>query len=196
MRQLTIVAGYAGSGKTETGKLLAQATGWALIDKDTITRAIVEGMLDRIHGDPHDRQTQAYLTHVRPLEYQCLMRAGWENIECGVSTILSAPFLREVRDPEWLASVQRRCVYLGARLEIVWVLSDIESMRERLIGRNAERDAWKLANWDEYLAGIDPDLRPGSAHHLLDNRIDAGEPLLHQVLDLVRAMNQEVTSPA
>lgn len=196
MRRLTLVAGYAGSGKTETGKLLAQATGWALIDKDTITRALVESLLDRVHGDPHDRQTQDYLTLVRPLEYQCLMRSGWENVECGVSAILSAPFLREIRDPGWLDSVRRRCVYLGARLEIIWVLSDAESMRERLIARDADRDAWKIANWPEYLAGIDPDFRPDAEHLVVDNRLDAGEPLLQQVVRLARGLTQKEASPA
>jgi len=106
VRVLTVVAGYTGSGKTETGKLLAQATGWALIDKDTITRAIVESLLARINGDPHDRQTRDYLTQVRPLEYECLMRTGWENVECGTSTILSAPFPREIGDANWVGSVR------------------------------------------------------------------------------------------
>lgn len=194
MRLLTVVAGYAGSGKTETGKLLARATGWALIDKDTITRAVVERLLHHIHGDPNDRQTDDYLGLVRPMEYQCLMKAGWENLECNNSTILSAPFLREIRDPGWLASVRRRCTYLGARLEIVWVLSDAESMRERLVARDAARDAWKLANWEQYVAGIDPQYRPEVDHHLVDNRLDIGEPLLDQVLRLADVLRAEPVS--
>jgi predicted kinase len=190
-RLLVLVAGYAGSGKTETGKLLAQATGWALVDKDTITRPMTERLLEQLHGDPHDRQTQLYLTHVRPLEYECLMRTGWENIECGTSTILAAPFLHEVRDADWVAAVQRRCTYLGAALRTIWVDSDAESMRERLIARNAERDAWKLSNWQEYLAGIDLALRPCVDHLVIDNRVDTGEPLLHQVLRLAQTLTSE-----
>lgn len=42
---LAVVAGYAGSGKSEAGKLLASATGWAVLDKDTISRPMTESLL-------------------------------------------------------------------------------------------------------------------------------------------------------
>src|SRR5262245_12697785 len=39
------VGGYAGSGKTETGRVLARQTGWAMLDKDTLTRSVVDTAL-------------------------------------------------------------------------------------------------------------------------------------------------------
>lgn len=54
---LALVAGYAGSGKSEAGKLLAAATGWAMLDKDTISRPMTERLLLALGGDPDDRHS-------------------------------------------------------------------------------------------------------------------------------------------
>lgn len=39
-RQLVIITGCAGSGKTTIGKTLAQKLGYCYIDKDTVTRSL------------------------------------------------------------------------------------------------------------------------------------------------------------
>ncbi|MEY7977601.1 AAA family ATPase [Streptomyces pilosus] len=178
---LALVAGYAGSGKSEAGKLLAAATGWAMLDKDTLSRPMTERLLQAMGGDPDDRHSPDYLEHVRPLEYECLLKAAWENLECGISVVLVAPFLAEAADRQWTSRVSRRCRRLNARFEALWVDSDAESMRERLISRNASRDTWKLAHWSTYVDGMDLDLRPVVSHHLVDNRITASRPLAEQL---------------
>jgi predicted kinase len=185
---MVLVSGFAGSGKTETGKLLAQLTSWALLDKDTLTRPLVENLLEKLAGNPHDRHTRLYFDRVRPLEYDCLLKTGLENLACGTSAILSAPFIREVNDQAWLRRLDMRCRALGGHLAVVWVYADPESMRHRLIARNAERDAWKIANWPEYLGGIDVDMLPAAEHSYLDNGEDGGLPLLDQVTMLARQL--------
>ncbi|MFH8514612.1 AAA family ATPase [Streptomyces gelaticus] len=178
---LALVAGYAGSGKSEAGKLLAAATGWAMLDKDTISRPMTERLLQALGGDPDDRHSPIYLEHARPLEYACLMKAVWENLECGTSVVAVAPFLAEASDAQWMSRVARRCSRTGARFETLWVDSDLETMRDRLISRNASRDTWKLTHWPTYTSGIDVGLRPVASHHLIDNRIGASRPLAEQV---------------
>ena len=69
---LVLVGGFAGSGKTEFGQLLAAVTGWALLDKDALTRPLTESLLLALGADPNDRQTDLYKQRVRPLEYRCL----------------------------------------------------------------------------------------------------------------------------
>ncbi|MET0415024.1 MAG: hypothetical protein ABW022_03255 [Actinoplanes sp.] len=39
---VVLIGGYAGSGKSELGRIIARETGWPMIDKDTITRPVVE----------------------------------------------------------------------------------------------------------------------------------------------------------
>lgn len=183
---LVLVAGFAGSGKTETGKLLAQITSWSLLDKDTLTRPLVEKLLEKLSGDPHDRQTELYFDHVRPLEYRCLLKTGLENLACGNSAILSAPFIREVNDEAWLRRLRRRCRGWGGDINVAWVYADVESMRQRLVARNAERDAWKIANWTEYVQGIDVNMLPAGEHQYIDNSHGSNLPLLDQIKTLAR----------
>lgn len=178
---LVAVAGYAGSGKSEAGKLLAQSTGWTLLDKDTMTRPLTESLLTALGGDPDDRQTALYADRVRPVEYDCLLKSCWENVECGVPVIAVAPFIKEVDDPQWDTRIRRRCARLGAGFELLWVESDAPSMRERLTARNAGRDTWKLANWGRYLATTAVDRVPVGDFHRIDNRLTAGTPLAEQV---------------
>ncbi|WP_411105551.1 AAA family ATPase [Streptomyces sp. cmx-4-9] len=185
---LVLVAGYAGSGKSEAGKMMSQATGWPLLDKDTLTRPLTESLLSHLNGDPDDRQSRLYAETVRPLEYESLMKACWENLECGVPVVAVAPFLSEVVDPQWAVRTRRHCARLGAGLEVVWVDSDASSMRERLTSRNAARDTWKLANWRQYLDSMSLDRRPVGAFHLVDNRITAMTPLAEQVESVAEAL--------
>ncbi|MFE3494606.1 AAA family ATPase [Streptomyces sp. NPDC059175] len=192
---LVLVAGYAGSGKSEAGKLLSQALGWPLLDKDTLTRPLTESLLLQLNGDPDDRQSSTYVEAVRPLEYECLMKACWENLECGVPVVAVAPFLSEVVNAQWTARAQRHCARLGAGMEVLWVDSDAPSMRERLTSRNASRDTWKLANWSSYLSSITMERRPAGDFHLVDNRVTTMTPLAEQVesVSLVLADRYERT---
>ncbi len=43
----------------------------------------------------------------------------------------------------------------GAKLTNIWVNTDVEVCRQRMISRNSDRDTWKLEHWDEYVAGRD-----------------------------------------
>lgn len=187
--QVILIGGYAGSGKTELGRILARETGWPMLDKDTITRPVVEIALEQLGQSPHDRESETYLTLVRPREYEALIATMRENVECGISTILTAPFIREFADPAWLSRIQATCVDLGADLTLAWVYCDAESMHAYLRHRGAARDAAKLANWDSYLSSIDLDFRPPGPHVLIDNSTSA-EPLQSQAQRLLSTVLQ------
>ncbi len=42
---------------------------------------------------------------------------------------------------------------LDASLVVIWVETTVEVCRERMIKRNSDRNDWKLAHWDAYIAG-------------------------------------------
>jgi predicted kinase len=136
---LALVAGFAGSGKMEFSAFLSSVTGWALLDKDVLTRPLVESMLAALGGDPNDRQSPLYLSQVRPVEYRCLSNATFANIENGISTVVTAPFLAEVTDPQWVRCIMHRCAAASAHLEIVWLGADAETMHTNLQRRDAAR---------------------------------------------------------
>ncbi|WP_206061212.1 hypothetical protein [Nonomuraea basaltis] len=55
---VTLVGGYAGSGKTEFSRFLTDITGWAFLDKDSLTRPMAERLIISPGGDPHDRHSE------------------------------------------------------------------------------------------------------------------------------------------
>jgi transcriptional regulator with XRE-family HTH domain/predicted kinase len=182
---LTLVGGYAGSGKSEFGRFLSSITGWTLLDKDTLTRPLVEGLLMSLGGDPNDRHTALYRERVRPLEYRCLLSTAYENLMRGISTVVAAPFVAEIADEAWLGRMLNRCAERAIDVAVVWMHCDLDSMRDYLQSRGAARDTWKLTAWEEYAATVDLSLRPRCDHIVVDNRLNAATSLAEQARSLV-----------
>lgn len=170
---VVVVGGYAGSGKTEFGRILARLTGWPMLDKDSTTRPVVEAALAKLGESPHDREGQTYLEVVRPAEYEALHMSTMENVACGNSVIMTAPHIRELGQAAWCERLQAELDTLGATAHAVWVRCDQESMRTYLLRRGAARDAHKLANWDSYLAGVDLEFTPQMSHTVVQNSLSS-----------------------
>jgi DNA-binding transcriptional regulator YhcF (GntR family) len=185
--RVVFVGGYAGSGKSELGKILARETGWPLLDKDTLTRPVLEAALEILGLSPHDRESEAYLNLMRPREYEATMAAAVENVSCGNSAIVAAPFLREFKDTAWIERTQATFTDLRAVTTFVWVYCDEDSMHRYIRQRGAARDGGKLADWPTYVAGIDLDFRPPVPHHVVTNCV-SGAPLQTQARELLKGV--------
>lgn len=157
MKQLLIVAGHAGVGKSTYGKDLALKNNLALLDKNTLTQPFVESLMSRWMGDPHDRQSATYVDFVRPLEYTALMNTAWQMLESGTAgVIVTAPFVKELYDTQWVQELEDKCNSIECLLTIFWVTCDTDIQRKQITKRGAERDQWKLDNWDEWAASLLP----------------------------------------
>lgn len=167
---LLLIGGFAGSGKSEFARFISHLTGWPLLDKDPLTRPLVERLLTALGCDPNDRHSETYKVHVRPLEYQCLMESILANVECGISTVATAPFIAEMTSPAWMRRLANRCAAYRVDVTPIWLECDADSMREYIAFRSAARDAWKLSNWTDYLDELDLSLRPAVPHLVVDNR--------------------------
>lgn len=183
---LILVGGFAGSGKSEFARFLSSVTGWSILDKDTISRALVERLLLANGEDINDRHTSFYQENIRPFEYRCLLDAAIENLRCGVSTVVTAPFIRELADGDWVTRLQHRCTAQSARLNVVWIKCDEQSMYDYIAFRGAARDNWKLNNWPDYLGTIEPEFEPPFQHHTVDNRLNAAVALADQAREIAR----------
>ncbi|MFJ7912616.1 AAA family ATPase [Kitasatospora sp. NPDC096204] len=170
---LVLVGGYAGSGKTELARFLSEISGWPLLDKDPMCRPLVESLLVALGSNRNDRHTETYRSKVRPLEYESLMAAVNANIDCGISSIVTAPLIAELSDEGWMRRLESRCEARGVTVAPVWVRCDVDSMRDYISYRSAARDTWKLDNWAEYVAGLNVELRPVVDHLVVDNRYGA-----------------------
>ncbi|WP_327253672.1 AAA family ATPase [Streptomyces sp. NBC_01244] len=182
---VVLVGGFAGSGKSEFAKFLGGVTGWPILDKDSLTRPLVDQLLIALGGEAHDRSSALYREKVRPLEYRCLMEAAWDNVDCGISTILDAPFVAEFAQADWMQRFQNRCRSKRVSVATIWVECDPESMREYIEFRGAARDAWKMEAWDEYIATVDMELRPKGPHFVVDNRLGAAVALVDEARDVL-----------
>lgn len=191
--QVVLVGGWPGSGKSEFARVLARSTGWALLDKDTIARPIIEPALEDLGSTFDDRESDIYLTRIRPREYEALNAVIHDNIECGNSCIGTAPYLREFNNRAWIENVVARLGADQADVTFVWVRCAIETMHLYLRRRGAARDSWKLANWDEYASGVDLSFRPEAPHVVIDN--DPGsEPLQAQARRLLNDIRRSTES--
>jgi predicted kinase len=182
-----IVGGYAGSGKTELGRILARETGWAMLDKDTLTRPVLEAALEIIGNSPNDRESEVYVDKIRPREYEAVLAAAHENVESGNSVIVTAPFIHEFNDPAWIKRTIARFAGLRAITTLVWVYCNSNTMHSYIRHRGAARDTAKLSNWAGYLSTIDLGLRPPAEHYLIDNSASS-TPLQRQAEELLQAV--------
>lgn len=181
---VVLVGGYAGSGKTELGRIITRRTGWAILDKDSTTRPVVEAALTKLGLSPHDRESETYLDTIRPAEYEALLATMTENIECGASVVVTAPFIRELSDSAWCQRIAATVQESGGNLQVAWVRCDADSMLSYIRRRGAARDSAKLARWQEYLGSVDLNYEPALPHTIIDNNQGA-QPLQDQAAALI-----------
>jgi DNA-binding transcriptional regulator YhcF (GntR family)/predicted kinase len=182
--RVVLVGGYPGCGKSELARILTRQTGWPMIDKDTLTRPVVEAALEVLGRSPNDRESQTYLDRIRPTEYEAVAATTLENVECGNSAIVAAPFLREFKDQAWIDRTTSLLATHKAITTLVWVHCDADTMHRYMRQRGAARDAVKLADWPKYLDSIDLDMRPPVPHEAVDNS-SSSTPLQAQATALI-----------
>jgi predicted kinase len=152
-----------------------------MLDKDSTTRAVVEAALTTVGLSPHDRESDTYRTVIRPAEYEALMMGMEENLECGTSCVVTAPFVAEFGDEAWCERTSSLIASHGGTAQFVWVACDVETMLSYIRKRGAARDTTKLANWTKWVDSLNLDFRPAAEHFVIDN--SAGAPPLQRQAD-------------
>lgn len=183
--RVVLIGGYAGSGKTELGRILSRTTHWPMLDKDTTTRPVVEAALESLGIPRSDRESETYLSVIRPAEYEALTATMAENLACGNSAIVTAPFIRELSDRAWCERIAASVASGGGTLHVVWMRCDAETMRTYIQHRGAARDSAKLADWTGYLADVDLEFEPAIDHHIVENSAES-RPLQQQADELLK----------
>lgn len=154
MKHLILVTSPPASGKTYVSKQLAkQLHNIVYLDKDALiplsNRVFLAG------NEEINRSSPFFEENIRNYEYIAILDIAFEALEYADLVLVNAPFTREVRDNAYIATLKDKLASLGAQLTVIWVETDIEVTRKRMIERNSPRDTWKLAHWDEYVSGRD-----------------------------------------
>ncbi len=154
--RLILFAGHAGTGKTSLAKkalpVIRNRTGqdFFFLDKDTVYGAFSSHMMGLLTGDQDDRDSPAYLQHIRDQEYAGLIDIVRENFALGISVILVGPFTREIISGKFFEPTSLG-LPANTICRIAWIDLDSEEARRRIHHRADPRDAWKLAHWNTYL---------------------------------------------
>jgi predicted kinase len=189
-RTIIFIAGYAGVGKTMTGKIIASKLHASYIDKDTLYKLLVRESLQLTTGNPNDRTSDFYCDHFKINEYKGLIDVALENVKLNPVSVVVGPFTNSrgsitFEDTKWTAEFNRRCQKIGAKWHVIWVYSTNDTIKRQLIARKSPRDEWKLTHWEEYIRdypGTIPDLpiknytvlkNDGRNLHELEQEIDA-----------------------
>lgn len=157
MKNLILVTSPPACGKTFISKQLAKHLKHVVyLDKDTLI--VLSKQIFVVANEEYNRSSDFFEANIRDYEYRCVENLALEALEYADNVLINAPFTQEIRDREWVEAMEARLSKLGAKLVIIWVVTDPEVCHQRMIARNSDRDTWKLENWDEYISKINFDI--------------------------------------
>lgn len=153
MKRLILVTSPPASGKTYVSKQLAKNLKHVVyLDKDTLI--VLSKQIFVVAGQEYNRSSDFFEQSIRDYEYAAIVDIALEALEYDDIVLINAPFTREVRDTVYMADLKAKLALKNAKLTIIWVQTDVNVCRQRMIERNSDRDKWKLEHWDEYISDV------------------------------------------
>ncbi len=154
MKKMILVTSPPACGKTYISKQLARNLKHVVyLDKDTLIP--LSNRVFIAAGEEINRSSNFFEKNIRDYEYETIVDIGVEALEYDDIVLINAPFTKEVHNEETLERFRTKLRTKGAKLVIIWVVTDPEVCHERMIQRNSDRDTWKLEHWDEYIKTVD-----------------------------------------
>ncbi len=151
-KKLILVTSPPACGKTFISKELSKRIkNIVYLDKDTLIP--LSKQIFAVANQPYNRSSDFFEEHIRNYEYECIVDLAMEALDYNDTVLINAPFTREIRDTEYMNALKKQLAEKGAVLKVIWVETSPEIVHQRMIKRNSDRDTWKLAHWDEYIAG-------------------------------------------
>ncbi len=152
-KRMIFVTSPPACGKTKLSKKLAKAIKHIVyLDKDTLIP--LSKQIFAVAGQPYNRSSDFFEKEIRDYEYNVVMDLAFEAIKYEDLVMVNAPFTREIRDNEYIASLREKLKDYDAKLTVIWIVTDPEVCHQRMIDRASDRDTWKLENWDQYLSTV------------------------------------------
>ena len=153
-KRMILVTSPPASGKTFVSQQLAKKLPPIVyLDKDALIP--LSNRVFHVAGKEYNRSSDFFEENIRNYEYIAILNIGFEALEYADLVLINAPFTREIRDNQYITELKAKLADKGADLVLIWVETDIEVTRQRMIERNSPRDTWKIANWEQYVAGRD-----------------------------------------
>ena len=152
-RRMIFVTSPPACGKTKLSKKLAtELRHIVYLDKDTLIP--LSKQIFAVAGQPYNRSSDFFEKEIRDYEYDVIMDLAFEALKYEDLVMVNAPFTQEIRDDEYIAKLRAKLKEYGAKLSVIWIVTDPEVCHQRMIDRASDRDTWKLEHWDEYLSSV------------------------------------------
>lgn len=157
MKKLILVTSPPASGKTYVSKQLAKALHHVVyLDKDTLIP--LSRQIFTVAGEPYNRSSDFFNKNIRNYEYAAIVSLAMEAITYEDLVLINAPFTREIRDLHYINALKAKLSEKGASLVVIWVITAVDVIKQRMIARNSDRDTWKIAHWEEYISKCNFDI--------------------------------------
>ena len=153
-KKLILVAAPPACGKNYVSELICkELKSVAYFDKDDLSPLL--HCCFKLCEKELDMDGEFYLNNLRPAEYDTLFQLVFSSLRFENFVLVNAPFVKEVRDEQYMKDFKKRTNEYGAKLVVIWVTAPVDICYERMKERKSNRDVLKLANWKEYVEKID-----------------------------------------
>lgn len=168
-----VVTGAAGAGKSTLGKALARRLALPLLDLDTLTNPVLDGVVTPLLAGDHWNAASLRPT-VRPARYAALLDTLRDQADVGGGAVAVAPFTAELTGGAAWEALVDAC---GQRPTVVWISGSAELLAARRADRDVDRDAHAM----------DADPQPPRVPHL---RVAAALSIAAQVTEVLAHLGE------
>ncbi|MGK0468423.1 AAA family ATPase [Clostridium sp.] len=194
MKKLILVTSPPASGKTYIAKKLAEELSHvAYFDKDTLIT--LSKQIFVVAGKEYNRSSDFFNENIRDYEYETIVALALEALNYDDIVLINAPFTKEIRDLNYIKKLKEILKDKNASLVVIWVETSIDITQQRMIERNSDRDIWKLAHWNEYIAETNFDVPialddPSVKDDLLIFKNSSNEEFTDSLIKTVRILEE------
>lgn len=182
-KQMIIILGQPGTGKTTIGKHFSKYFDIGFLDKDIICDQFTFYIMKNIFNKENDKDSEDYKSNVRNIEYSTFKNIIKSQLDLELSFVAVAPFTNELRyESDYFDELYDLATLKDYDIYFINIISKEEDIKKRIIRRNKPEDKFKILNWNEYTERFkNNELKPYIKSFLNENLDDTIENIMNYI---------------